>query len=125
MSNFDNTFFDQDTLTELAGELNSTLNNSLERKNHRRIVLALSSITNNLDDSVSTKSTLLKIDSNRIQELVKIRNDIAHGNKVNVSPDDLGDVEYLSRQLITLAFFRVNFEQVYLKSKKFDNDLWS
>lgn len=125
LSNFDNTFFDQETLTELAGELNSTLNNSLERKNHRRIVLALSSITNNLDDSVSTKSTLLKIDSNRIQELVKIRNDIAHGNKVNVSPDDLGDVEYLSRQLITLAFFRVNFEQVYLKSKKFDNDLWS
>lgn len=125
MSNFDNTIFDQETLNELAGELNSTLNNSLERINHRRIVLALSSITNNLDDGVSTKSTLLKIDSNRVQELVKIRNDVAHGNKVNVSLDDLGDVEYLSRQLITLAFFRVNFERVYLKSKKFDNDLWS
>lgn len=125
LSNFDNTFFDQETLNELAGELNSTLNNSLERINHRRIVLALSSITNNLDDGSSTKSNLLTIDSKRIQQLVKIRNDIAHGNKVNVSPDDLGDVEYLSRQLITLDFFRVNFEQLYLKSKKFDYDLWS
>ena len=123
--NFDNTFFDQETLTELAGELNSTLNNSLERKNHRRIVLALSSITNNLDDGDSTKSTLLKIDSNRVQELVKIRNDIAHGNKVNVSPDDLIDVEYLSRQLITLVFFGINFKQVYLRSKKFNTDFWS
>ena len=123
--NFDNTFFDQETLTELAGELNSTLNNSLERKNHRRIVLALSSITNNLDDGDSTKSTLLKIDSNRVQELVKIRNDIAHGNKVNVSPDDLLDVEYLSRQLITLVFFGINFNQVYLRSKKFNTDFWS
>ncbi|TAA68610.1 hypothetical protein D2908_01115 [Streptococcus sp. LQJ-218] len=125
LSNFDNTFFDQETLTELAGELNSTLNNSLERKNHRRIVLALSSITNNLDDGDSTKSTLLKIDSNRVQELVKIRNDIAHGNKVNVSPDDLIDVEYLSRQLITLVFFGINFKQVYLRSKKFNTDFWS
>ena len=125
LSNFDNTFFDQETLTELAGELNSTLNNSLERKNHRRIVLALSSITNNLDDGDSTKSTLLKIDSNRVQELVKIRNDIAHGNKVNVSPDDLIDVEYLSRQLITLVFFEINFKQVYLRSKKFNTDFWS
>ena len=125
LSNFDNTFFDQETLTELAGELNSTLNNSLERKNHRRIVLALSSITNNLDDGDSTKSTLLKIDSNRVQELVKIRNDIAHGNKVNVSPDDLIDVEYLSRQLITLVFFGINFKKVYLRSKKFNTDFWS
>lgn len=123
--NFDNTFFDQETLTELAGELNSTLNNSLERKNHRRIVLALSSITNNLDDGDSTKSSLLKIDSNRVQELVKIRNDIAHGNKVNVSPDDLIDVEYLSRQLITLVFFGINFKKVYLRSKKFNTDFWS
>lgn len=123
--NFDNTFFDQETLTELAGELNSTLNNSLERKNHRRIVLALSSITNNLDDGDSTKSSLLKIDSNRVQELVKISNDIAHGNKVNVSPDDLIDVEYLSRQLITLVFFGINFKKVYLRSKKFNTDFWS
>lgn len=124
-SNFDNTIFDLDTLTELAGELNSTLNNSLERKNHRRIVLALSSIINNLDDVDSTKSKLLKIDSNRVQELVKIRNDIAHGNKVNVSTDDLSDVEYLSRQLITLVFLEVKFEQVYLRSKKFDTNSWS
>ncbi|HFU4086929.1 TPA: HEPN domain-containing protein [Streptococcus suis] len=125
LSHFDNTMFDQETLNELAGELNSTLNNSLERKNHRRIVLALSSIVNNLADGDSTKSALLNIDSNRIQQLVKIRNDIAHGNKVNVSLVDLGDVEYLSRQLITLTFFRVNFEQVYIRSKKFDADLWS
>lgn len=125
LENFYNTLFDQETLNELVGELNSTLKNSLERKNHRRIVLALSSITNNLDDGGSTKSRLLKLDSKRIQQLVKIRNDIAHGNKVNVSHDDLGDVEYLSRQLITLAFFGVNFEQVYLRSKKFGTDLWS
>ena len=105
LSNFDNTFFDQETLTELAGELNSTLNNSLERKNHRRIVLALSSITNNLDDGDSTKSTLLKIDSNRVQELVKIRNDIAHGNKVNVSPDDLIDVEYCCWEKYLILIF--------------------
>ena len=125
LSNFDNTFFDEETFNELAGELNSTLKNSLERKNHRRIVLALSNIINNLDDGGSTKSTFHRIDSKRIQQLVKIRNDIAHGNKVNVSPDDLGDVEYLSRQLITLVFFGVNFEKVYLRSKKFGNDLWS
>ncbi|AMH88576.1 hypothetical protein AXK38_04655 [Streptococcus mitis] len=125
LSNFDNTFFDEETFNELAGELNSTLKNILERKNHRRIVLALSNIINNLDDGGSTKSTFYRIDSKRIQQLVKIRNDIAHGNKFNVSPDDLGDVEYLSRQLITLAFFGVNFEQVYLRSKKFGNDLWS
>lgn len=125
LSNFDNTIFDQETLNELAGELNSTLKSSLERKNHRRIVLALSSIINNLDDGDSTKLTLLKIDSKKIQKLVKIRNDIAHGNKVNVSLDDLKDVEYLSRQLITLAFFGVNFEKFYLKSKKFGTDCLS
>ena len=125
LSNFDNTFFDEETFNELAGELNSTLKNSLERKNHRRIVLALSNIINNLDDGGSTKSTFHRIDSKRIQQLVKIRNDIAHGNKVNVSPDDLIDVEYLSRQLITLVFFGINFKKVYLRSKKFNTDFWS
>ena len=78
-----------------------------------------------MDDVDSTKSKLLKIDSNRVQELVKIRNDIAHGNKVNVSTNDLSDVEYLSRQLITLVFLEVKFEQVYLRSKKFDTNSWS
>ena len=125
LSNFNNTFFDQETLNELAGELNSTLENSLKRKNHRRIVLAVSSITNNLDEENSTKSKLLEIDSKRIQPPVKIRNDIAHGNKVNLTLDDLGDVEYLSRQLITLIFLEVDFMQVYLRSKKFGTDFWT
>lgn len=87
--------------------------------------MAVSSITNNLDEENSTKSKLLEIDSKRIQQLVKIRNDIAHGNKVNLTLDDLGDVEYLSRQLITLIFLEVDFMQVYLRSKKFGTDFWT
>ena len=124
-SNFNKTVFDQASLDELAGELNPKLEKTLERKNHRRIVLALSSITNNLNEGDSTKTNLLEIDSNRVQQLVKIRNDIAHGNKVILTPNDLGEVEYLARQLITLTFLGVNFEQVYLKSKKFDTDFWA
>jgi len=107
LSNFDNTFFDEETFNELARGLNSTLKNSLERKNYRCTVLALSNIINNLDDGGSIKSTFYRIDSKRIQQLVKIRNDIVHGNKVNMSPDALGDVEYLSRQLLTLAFLEL------------------
>lgn len=100
-------FFDEETFNELARGLNSTLKNSLERKNYRCTVLALSNIINNLDDGGSIKSTFYRIDSKRIQQLVKIRNDIVHGNKVNMSPDALGDVEYLSRQLLTLAFLEL------------------
>jgi hypothetical protein len=128
-SNFNNTVFDQVSIDQLAGKLNSTLENSLERKNHRRIVLALSSITNNLNNDNSTKVKLRKISSDKVKQLVEIRNDIAHGNKVivkseNLGVDYLGEVEYLSRQFITLTFLDVNFEQVYLNSKKFGEDFW-
>ncbi|HFU4479171.1 TPA: HEPN domain-containing protein, partial [Streptococcus suis] len=125
LTSFNNTVFDQVTLDELVGELNSVLENSLDRKNHRRIVLALSSITDNIDDSNQTKKELRRLKSNRIQQLVKIRNDIAHGNRVALTPDDLRDVEYLSRQMITLFFFGFNFECGYLQTKKFNNDFWS
>lgn len=125
LSSFNNTVFDEVTLAELVGELNSLLESSLDRKNHRRIVLALSHITDNMDDGNDTKIRLSKIDSDRIQHLVKIRNDIAHGNKVTITEEDLGDVEYLSRQMITLFFFGFNFERGYLKTKKFGKDFWT
>ena len=125
LSNFNNTSFDENTLNELAGELHSVFESSLVKTNHRRIVLALSAITDKMDNSDSDKANLLKINSSRIQQLVKIRNDIAHGNKITIIPEDLGDVEFLSRQMIAQFFFGFSFSQGYLKTKKFDRDFWS
>lgn len=125
LSDFNNTVFDENTLNELVGKLNSTLESSLKTTNHRRIVLALNNIVNSVNDRNSAKEKLRAIDSERIQELVKIRNDIAHGGKVTIKDNDLVDVEYLARQMIVLFFFGFNFKRGYLKTKKFNNDFWS
>ena len=125
LSNFNNTSFDENTLNELVGKLHSVFESSLVKTNHRRIVLALSAITDKMANGDSTKTNLLKINSSRIQQLVKTRNDIAHGNRVTITSKDLGDVEFLSRQMISQFFLGFSFNQGYLKTKKFGIDFWS
>jgi hypothetical protein len=120
---FSNTIFDDDTLDEIVESLIGSLERYLGSKNHRRIVIALSSLVNDLADG-ETSNKLRDIDSSRIKRLVRIRNDIAHGNSLTITFDDLADIEYLSRQMISIFYFGFRFEKYYLKSAKFGKNQW-
>ncbi|TWS95352.1 hypothetical protein [Streptococcus sp. sy018] len=122
-SDFSKTRFDDSTLEEISGSLNGVLEKYLKSKNHRRIVLALSSLVESCEN-VEIKKRLRKIDSSRIQQLVKIRNGIAHGNIVSININDLGEIEFLARQMISIYYFGENFERYSLSSKKFNIQLW-
>lgn len=122
-TNFSKTRFDDSTLEEISGTLNGALEKYLESKNHRRIVLALSSLVESCENE-ETKKRLRKIDSSRIQHLVNIRNDIAHGNIVSININDLEEIEFLARQMISIYYFGENFERYSLSSKKFNIQLW-
>lgn len=121
-SDFSKTRFDDSTLEEISGSLNGVLEKYLESKNHRRIVLALSSLVESCEN-LETKNRLRKIDSSRIQHLVNIRNDIAHGNIVSININDLEEIEFLARQMISIYYFGENFERYSLSSKKFNIQL--
>lgn len=122
-TNFSKTRFDDSTLEEISGTLNGALEKYLESKNHRRIVLALSSLVESCENE-ETKKRLRKIDSSRIQHLVNIRNDIAHGNIVSININDLEEIEFIARQMISIYYFGENFERYSLSSKKFNIQLW-
>ncbi|NQP59845.1 hypothetical protein HO913_11230 [Streptococcus suis] len=122
-SDFSKTRFDDSTLEEISGTLNGVFEKYLESKNHRRIVLALSSLVESCEN-LETKNRLRKIDSSRIQHLVNIRNNIAHGNIVSININDLGEIEFLARQMISIYYFGENFERYSLSSKKFNFQLW-